>query len=250
MIDLYQSDTHRNVMWGDLGGGTMVQANQHVIVDHGEGILLDPGGHKVYSALFAQMTSAVPINKLRYVFFSHQDPDIVAAANGWLMVTDAMAYVSALWMRFIPHFGVDKLAVERMKPIPDEGMVLRVGEADLLLIPAHFLHSSGNFQVYDPVSKFLYTGDLGASLGTDAVEVDDFDEHVKYLEGFHKRYIPTGKALKMWARTVAQLDVEALVPQHGAMFRGKEMVARYVDWVQELSVGLDIMGDQYPIPGA
>ena len=35
--------------------------------------------------------------------------DIVAALNGWLMTTDADAYVSSLWTRFVPHFGFDHL---------------------------------------------------------------------------------------------------------------------------------------------
>ena len=60
-----------------------------------------------------------------------------------------------------------------------------MGGETLYALQAHFLHSEGNFQVYDPVGKVLYTGDLGASLGQDYIEVGDFDEHLKYMEGFH-----------------------------------------------------------------
>ncbi len=104
-------------MFGDMSVGSMVQANQHIISDNGQWIILDPGGHKIYTSLMAELASLLPINGMKYIFFSHQDPDIVAATNGWLMVTEADAYLSELWMRFITHFGVDELVVDRIKPI-------------------------------------------------------------------------------------------------------------------------------------
>ncbi len=188
------------------------------------------------------------MNPIRIRISSHQDPDIVAATNGWLMVTEADAYLSELWMRFITHFGVDELVVERIKPIPDNGTIITLGKTPLKIIPAHFLHSSGNFQIYDPVAKVLYSGDLGASLGQDYDEVEDFDAHIQYMEGFHKRYIPASKALKMWANTARKLDIDIIAPQHGAFFPNKELVNRFIDWVDELTCGVDLMGDAYPIP--
>lgn len=248
MITLFESGNHKNIMFNDLSSGSMVQANQHILISGKDGMVLDPGGHKVYTKLFSQMSSSLPPNRLKYIFFSHQDPDIIAAANGWLMVTDAEAFLSNLWMRFIPHFGVDELVVKRIRPIPDKGMVITLGDVPIKILPAHFLHSPGNFQVYDPVSKILYSGDLGASLGNEYAVVEDFDTHIKYMQGFHKRYIASGKALKMWARMVANLDIEIIAPQHGAIFPNKELVNRFIGWADELECGLDLMGDAFPVP--
>lgn len=50
--------------------------------------------------------------------------------------------------------------MDGIQAIPAEGMRVRLGATELLFLPAHFLHSSGNFQVYDPASNILYTGDL------------------------------------------------------------------------------------------
>ncbi|MCP4349840.1 MAG: MBL fold metallo-hydrolase [Desulfobacterales bacterium] len=248
MITLFESETHKNVMFNELTSGAMIQANQHIIVNGKEGMVLDPGGHKVYSKLFPEVSSILPIDGLKYIFFSHQDPDIIASANGWLMVTDARAFLSEIWMRFIPHFGVDKLVMERITPIPDQGMTLPLDGEPVKLIPAHFVHSAGNFQVYDPVSKILYSGDLGASLGAIYDFVEDFDSHAEFMEGFHKRYIPTAKSLKMWARMARTLDIDIIAPQHGAVFSGKELVTRFIDWVDSLNCGLDLMGDEFVVP--
>jgi flavorubredoxin len=181
---------------------------------------------------------------------SHQDPDIVAAVNGWLMTTDADAYLSQLWVRFVPHFGLDHLVEDRLKPIPDEGMVLNLDGADLLLIPAHFLHSEGNFQVYDPISKILYTGDLGASIGAPYIRVSDFDAHLRFMEGFHRRYMVANRVMKAWAEMVRPLDIEIIAPQHGAYFQGKEMVDRFIKWCAGLQCGVDLITPMFKLPKA
>ncbi len=247
---LFTDGTHRNILLPDFSaGGVAVQANQHLIIHGNEGMILDPGGHKVYSRVLAAASQQLAGAKLKYLFFSHQDPDIVAASNGWLMTTDADAYISALWTRFVPHFGLDHLVINRLKPIPDEGMVLTLGPSKLVILPAHFLHSPGNFHVYDPTSKILYSGDLGASIGVDVDEVTDFDAHLPFMEGFHRRYMASNSALRRWAAAARQLDIEILAPQHGALFRGRAMVDRFISWVEALPCGVDLLTDPIKIPG-
>lgn len=246
---LFENGSHKNVLLEDFtGGGLAVQANQHVIVHEKSAMILDPGGHKVYSKVMAATRGVLGPATLETLFLSHQDPDIVAAVNGWLMTTDATAWVSKLWTRFVPHFGMDHLVEHRLKGIPDEGMKLPLGSSHVLCLPAHFLHSPGNFQVYDPLSRILYTGDLGASIGQDYIEVTDFEKHREFMEGFHKRYMASNRAMRAWASTVRKLDVAIIAPQHGALFRGPEMVGRFIDWCEVLQCGVDLVGDDYPIP--
>lgn len=248
-ITLFERDDHRNILLPDFDAGEGVQANQHLVIHGREAVILDPGGHKVYSkVLQATLKELKGGAKLRHVFLSHQDPDIVAALNGWMMTTDATAWASALWKRFIPHFGLDRLVAHRLMEIPDEGMRLPLGGVDMLILPAHFLHSAGNFQLYDPVSRILYTGDLGASIGQDYREVTDFDAHVPMMEGFHRRYMASSSALRAWARMVRKLDVDIIAPQHGALFRGPELVGRFIEWCDGLEVGVDHLGHLYEIP--
>lgn len=245
---LFENQEHKNVLLEDFTSGQMVQANQHLIVHRNEAMLLDPGGHKVYPAVLEEVSTVVPLGQLKHIFLSHQDPDIVAATNGWLMTTDARAYVPAPWVRFITHFGVDEMVMDRIHPIPDRGMVINLGGSPLLIVPAHFLHSPANFQVYDPVSKILYSGDLGASLGQTYTIVKNFDDHIQYMVDFHRRYIASNKALQLWAAMVRRLDIETIAPQHGAVLAGKENVNRFIDWISQLPCGLDVMEDFYKLP--
>jgi hemerythrin-like domain-containing protein/glyoxylase-like metal-dependent hydrolase (beta-lactamase superfamily II) len=241
---LYEDATHQNLLLHDFGRGLAVQANQFLIVHEKNGLLLDPGGPKVYPQVFAEAMVHLAGGALRTIVLSHQDPDIGTSLNAWLMDTGADAYVSRLWVRFLPHFAIDKLLEDRLKPIPDAGMELDLAGSPLLLLPAHFLHSPGNFQVYDPRSKILFSGDLGASLSDAELEVADFDAHIPSMLRFHQRYMAGQKAGRVWARVVKKLDVEAIAPQHGGMFRGKKMVSRFIDWVENTPCGLDLVSDR------
>ncbi len=245
---LYHAGGHAFVLLEGFGEGEMVPTNQVLIHNRNEAILLDPGGHKVHYEVINEVSSLVPINDLKYLFFSHQDPDIVAAANAWLMLSDAEAYISELWLRFIPHFGVDELMLPRLKGIPDQGMRLPLGDTELLILPAHFLHSAGNFQVYDPLSKTLFSGDLGASIGPPYVEVEDFASHVQYMEGFHRRYMPSNHANRYWADMVRTLDIDRIVPQHGAIFPTASLSAQFIDWIASSPGAVECMSEVYRVP--
>lgn len=245
---LFDNGEHQNILLEDYGHGLAVQANQHLIVHRGRGMILDPGGHKVYQHALTEALNLLGEGKLQYLFLSHQDPDVVAAANGWLMATEAEAFCSALWTRFVPHIGLDKQVEERLKPIPDEGGFLDLAGCPLMLVPAHFLHSCGNFHVYDPVSKIYYSGDLGASLGQTDFRVKDFEAHVRYMEAFHRRYMGSARALRAWVRMVRPLDIEVIAPQHGAWFQGREMVDRFLDWCEGLECGIDAFEHLFRLP--
>ena len=247
---IFDSPEHKVIFFEELTPASAVQANQVLIIHKDEGMLLDPGGHKVFSKLLSELAVYIPPSQIRYIFLSHQDPDIVASINGWLMTAKAEAYISKLWMRFLPHFGLDSQLEGRVVPIDDNGTVLTLGgDCKLYILPAHFLHSEGDFQVYDPCSKILFSGDLGASLGQDYFFVEDFDKHIKYMEGFHRRYMVSNKVLRFWANMVKDLDIEMIVPQHGAIFKGKDMVKRFIEWIENLEVGVDLLTqDIYKVP--
>lgn len=240
---------HKNVLLPSFDDGDAVPANQHVIVHGKAAMILDPGGHKVYSRVLAETTAQLRGGaQLTGIFLSHQDPDIVAAINGWLMTTDAVAYAPSVWKRFIPHFGLDRLVIDRLKGVPDKGGFIDVGGCKLVALPAHFLHSCGNLHLYDPVSRILYSGDMGASIGVPYLEVPDFDEHVPMIQGFHERYMASNAAMRLWAAMIRTLDVELIAPQHGAFYRGKEMVGRFLDWAEGLSCGVDLLEHGYRVP--
>jgi flavorubredoxin len=200
----------------------------------------------------------IRLKQLDYVLASHQDPDIIAALDRWLLNTNARVVVSELWSRFLPHLssgfmksnmGVDPY--QRMLTLPDHGMDIPFGDTVIKALPAHFLHSVGNFQFYDPVARILFSGDMGASATDPAQEhaVSDLRAHIPRMEGFHRRYMCSRKVCALWANMVRGLDVEKIVPQHGAFFEGRAAIDGFLDWIERLDCGIDLLGqDDYRIP--
>lgn len=253
-ITLYDRNGHRCLMFTDLcdEGGEVVQANQFLIVDDDTGAIIDPGGNLAYGELYLAMTRHFPPQQLSAILASHADPDIIASLDRWMTATSAAkVYVSRLWERFVPHFCKAGKTAGRVIGIPDAGMRIRVGRGELIALPAHFLHSEGNFQFYDPVSRILFSGDLGASMisgRTAAQPVESLDGHLRHMEAFHRRYMVSNKILRLWARMVRTLPIEMIVPQHGAPMRG-DAVGQFIDWVEGLSCGVDLMGESnYTVP--
>ena len=70
------------------------------------------------------------------------------------------------------------------------------------------------------------------------------------MEGFHKRYLASNKACQNGAQMAWNMDIEAIVPQHGIRyFKGKAMVRKFIDWVGGLACGVDIMSPSaYAVP--
>ena len=253
-IELYNQNGHQCLIFTDVAreGDEVVQSNQFLIIDGDTGAIIDPGGNLAYGELYLAMTGHFPPHRLSSILASHADPDIIASLDRWLTATPrADIYISRIWERFIPHFCKSGKTDGRIRGIPDPGMRVPVGRHELVALPAHFLHSEGNFQFYDPVSRILFSGDLAASMGTGA-EAQQFvtrlADHLPRMEGFHRRYMVSNKVLRYWARMVRTLDIDMIVPQHGSPLRGKA-VQEFIEWAERLECGIDLMGEHhYRVP--
>lgn len=241
---LYEDADHKFI-W--LGAGkneedTEIQTMQYLIVNHNRGILLDPGGVHIFARVVSAASRYISINNIDVIFYSHQDPDVSSGIALWLGVTKAKVYISSLWVRFLPHFGI--VDINRIVPIPDEGMPIRLSSGDSFeCVPAHFMHSPGQFNLYDARSRILFTGDIGAAVfdeGDETVFVEDFAKHLPLIEGFHKRYMASNSIVRKWCERVRRLNPEILAPQHGALYKGDSM-HKFLDWLSNLKCGVDLL---------
>lgn len=252
-IELYRDANHACLMFTDLieADEQAVQSNQFLVVDNGTGAIIDPGGNLAFNELIVGMSHYFSPQKLSYIIASHADPDIIAALDRWLTSTPAKLVISRVWERFVPHFTKVGKTQNRLIGVGDGGGRLPLGKSELWVLPAHFLHSEGNFHFYDPVSRILFTGDLGVSMtsGLQAqVAVTELGGHIKLMEGFHKRYMVANKILRLWAKMARQLDISMLVPQHGAPLTGPA-IGQFFDWVESLQCGVDLFDEShYQLP--
>lgn len=244
--ELFRKGDHVCVAFHDLvRGDDGVQANQFLVIHGHESALIDPGGALLYTPLSISISQYVQPRDLTWILASHQDPDIIGSVDSWLMYTSARIVCSRLWGRFIPHsvpHYQKNAGADRYLLLPDEGMEIPLGNSAIRAVPAHFLHSVGNFQFYDPVSRILFTGDLGASM-VDApyAPIADFTTHIPKMAAFHRRYMASNRACRWWAHRARRLDISMIVPQHGLPIEGAENIARFIEWVENLTCGVDLL---------
>lgn len=235
---LYQGKHHKWIVFArdPAKPEKIIDTNQYLIVNDKESVLLDPGGIELFSPMLAGVLSHIELDKLTTLFASHQDPDIISSLGLWdKTIPNAKLYAPWLWEEFIRHFGMENI---QFMPIKDEGGDFMLGSTNLKFIPAHYLHSSGNFNVYDPEAKILMSGDLGAALepAEAPMFVEDFAKHIPKMEYFHKRWMPSNRAKMNWIARVRELDIDMMAPQHGRIFKG-DSVGEFLAWFEKLDVG-------------
>lgn len=239
-IKLYDEDHQWYLFGRDTSKSELIiDTNQYMIVNGDQALLLDPGGVELFSPMLAAIMKFIDIPQLTHLFASHQDPDIISSLGMWdQILPGATLHSPWLWEGFIRHFGMEKI---KYNPIPDEGGQLQLGNLVLEFVPAHYLHSSGNFHVYDPKAKILFSGDIGAALEPidSPLEIDDFTAHTQKMRGFHQRWMPSNKAKQDWIERVRRLDIQMMVPQHGRIFKGQQ-VKQFLDWFEQLEVATAI----------
>jgi flavorubredoxin len=217
----------------------VIDTNQYMIHTNNRALLMDPGGVELFSPMLAAVLKHVPVEQITDLFASHQDPDIISSLGLWdQTLPQAKLHAPWIWEGFIRHFGMERIQYEA---IADEGGSLALDSVTVQMIPAHYLHSSGNFHIYDPKAKILMSGDVGAALeGVDApLFVDNFASHIPKMQKFHQRWMPSNRAKQVWIDRVRRLDIDMMVPQHGRIFRGED-VGRFLDWFEALEVGIAV----------
>lgn len=235
---LYADDKVKWLVFGrdETKPEKIIDTNQYMIIANNRSLLMDPGGIELFAPMLSSVLRHAPVEQITDLFASHQDPDIISSLGLWdQALPDAKLHSPWLWEGFIRHFGMQNI---EYVPIQDQGGTIDLSGYQVELIPAHYLHSSGNFNVYDPHSKILMSGDIGAALEADDAPlfVDDFEQQIPKMEGFHKRWMPSNRAKQNWINRVRKLDIEIMAPQHGRIFTG-ENVGKFLDWFEQLEVG-------------
>jgi flavorubredoxin len=245
---LYDDGKRKCVMFSfddETKEDSFLSVNQYLIIENEEGLLIDPGSESIFDELYLAIGEFIDASQIKYIFLSHQDPDVSGSIAQWAVTTQAKFLISALWIRFMSHYGFSEMS--RVIQIPDKGAKLTLGNQTVYFIPAHFLHSAGNFSLYDVKSKILFSGDIGAAVVNSLngeKKVTQFSEHIKELEWFHKRYMGSNKLCRAWVKKVETLEVTKIAPQHGYIFEN-ENVTNFLEWFRELQCGSDLLEELY-----
>jgi flavorubredoxin len=215
----------------------IIDTNQYLLRTRSRCLLVDPGGIELFAPMLAAVLHHAPVEEITDLFSSHHDPDVISSLGLWdQALPNAKLHAATIWEGFLRHFGCNNIDYI---PIPDQGGSIKLDDAELQIIPAHYLHASANFNLYDPQAKLLMSGDIGSALEKAGAPlyVENFNDHIEKMRYFHQRWMPCNQAKMRWIERIRHLDLEIMAPQHGRIFRGDD-IQRFLDWFEKLEVGI------------
>jgi flavorubredoxin len=222
---------HKPERPNDLGA-----INEYLITDGTTALLTYPGGSEICSLAFAAIAKRSGPTEINGKFTTHQAPD---GTSSLTMKPDfnqeLNCHLTCLWRSFVPNFCI---AEEMFIELTDENLPITVGKLKLQIVPAHYLHSFGSFQLYDETAGIFFSGGIGAAIlpqQLNGLFVKDFDRHIRYAEDFYRRWMWWPNAKRRWCERAASMEIDMLCPQHGAIYQGSD-VERFINWFSELKV--------------
>jgi len=236
-ILLYQDENHE-IYWLGLNEDSAFRVNVYLIKSGDEAIIVDPGNRNFFEPIRKEIDEICGADKVTGMILCHQDPDVAASIVDWLDFNpDILVMTSPRTNVLLPFYGKSDY---KFFDVTENEFEFKTGKK-LKFIEAPFLHFPGAFTTYDETSKFIFTGDIFAALNIEwNLVVKDFETHKMAMDLFSKDYFASNIATKGYAMKVENIDIEAILPQHGSIIPNK-FVKDAINYLKELKCGLDLI---------
>jgi glyoxylase-like metal-dependent hydrolase (beta-lactamase superfamily II) len=185
-------------------------------------VLIDPGHSRHLEQLFNQMEKdGISPEEIELVIITHSHPDHFEGLEAFLD-KPAKITMSREEERYLLESG--KLLFEMMRqPLPKFRIDFYLREGELHLGKEIFNiystpgHSPGSLSIYWPERKVLFTGDVIFYGGIGRTD---------FLEG-------NSKLLMESIERLSRLDTEILLPGHGEMVMGRDLVLQNFEFIRQ-----------------
>lgn len=244
-----------------------LSCNPYLIVDSGEGILIDGGSRPEFSVVMMKIlqTTLAP-NKISTLIYQHYDPDLCGSVANLEAIIDRpdLQVISKRENNvFIRYYGLRS----PLLCIDDLGhkLVLKSGRT-LRFIPTPYAHAPGAFITYDEKSGILFTSDLFGSLETqqskelfkelptkcfqcNRIPEPKFDVPcdstgalcpLSGILAFHRAEISSNRALRNACSKIRAVQAKMIASQHGSIWHRPEDIEYILTRLESLDdVGID-----------
>ena len=243
-----------------------LHCNPYLIIDNDEALVIDGGSRPDFPTVMMKiLQTGIAPSQIGALLYQHYDPDLCGSIpnfEGIIKRKDLKVISASENLMFIRHYSVSS-------------RLLTLGERDyqfefssgrtLQFIKTPYSHSAGSFVTFDPKSKIIFTSDLFGSYGTEwelflklrpgCIECTDLVDCPKKLPNcpindilnFHKKIMPSSKALKYAFEKILAMPFERIAPQHGSVITDKREMTYICKLLTSLvDVGIDgIVEDNY-----
>lgn len=189
--------------------------NQFLVVDD-EPLLFHTGPLKAFALVKEAVASVMPVERLRWVSFSHFESDECGSLNEWLAVAP---HSQPLCGQIGAMISIQDVALRPPKVLAD-GEVMAIGDKQIQWLDTpHLPHGWDAGCIAELTNRTLFCGDLFTQGGSKPVPVTDQDILEPALRAGNDYYSnPTGASPLL--EKLASSEPALLACMHGSSFRG------------------------------
>ena len=216
----------RMITEGLYAVGKNVDCNAYLLMEGGNGILIDPGPVAGFEAVFADVQRLLPLDKITHVIVQHQSSICWASLILWEQKgLKATVVTHGATAKNLQHFGVssDSYLIE------EQGFELRLPSGrNLQFFVPPYIHLEGIFITYDALSKTLFSGNLFTAF---------MKRHQETLveEGYEGQYLTYGEWMQSLMNRLLRSDIDRIAPRMGSLVDGD--VAAFISKLHEWEYG-------------
>ncbi|MCX7636187.1 MAG: MBL fold metallo-hydrolase, partial [Syntrophales bacterium] len=210
-----------------------LHCNPYLVVDGDEAVLIDGGSRPDFAVVMTKiLQTGVAPQRIKALVYHHSDPDLCGSmANFVDMVNnpDLMIVTEQSSYAFLTYY-LSREQHRLLTPLDTIGYRLPVGERTLCFYHTPYSHTAGSFVTHDPVTGVLFSSDLFGSfsrqwelyleLSEDCPRCRDYTQCVNHrpycplpdILAFHRKIMPSGKALRLAMETIGCLAVRIIAP--------------------------------------
>jgi flavorubredoxin len=221
------------IYWvGDYEMKEGLHCNPYLIIDGEEAVLIDPGSVLDFEQVYENVTSLVPLEKVKYVILHHQDPDFCSSVP--------LFEKAGAKFQIITHWRAAELirfyGTQSNYYIVNEHEFRLTLESGRILgfIQTPYLHFPGAITTYDYKSKILFSSDLfGAFSYQWSLYADD--NYIEKMKTFHEHYMPSNEIIRPVMEVFLAMDISMIAPQHGSII--KDRIPQHIKVLRDLECG-------------
>lgn len=201
----------------EIPGGGPFSFNQYLVIDD-ESLLFHTGPRKMFPLVREAVASVMPVDRLRYIGFSHVESDECGSLNEWLAAAPRAVPVCG---KIAALVSIDDLADRPARALAD-GETLPLGRhAVQWLDTPHLPHGWECGYLFESHTKTLLCGDLFTQWGPGdpAVVESDILGPSEAMRGVMD-YYAHAKNTRALLERLAATRPQTLAVMHGSAWRG------------------------------
>lgn len=240
---------------------TNFHCNPYLVVQRDKVVVIDSGSRGDFAVVMMKILQAgISPKQISALIYQHTDPDLCGSVPNMVDIcenNDLLILSAADNNDFIKYY-LEKEKHGMLKAIHDFNFSYEFNGRVLDFIKVPYSHSPGSFVTYDRNTKTLFSSDLFGSFSTNWDLFLEFDEPCINCPGyencpqgksycplmdillFHKKIMPSEKALRYAMTAIRKLDIHLIAPQHGSIIGNRRDIYSLIDKLTALSgVGID-----------